>query len=54
MVKKINVKVNDKVIIVSVDWDFFGRLLIVVNIWEINLKEVLSYELLVVLFVFVY
>ena len=45
MAKKTNVKANDKVITVSADRDLFGRLLIAANTREINLKEVLSYEL---------
>ena len=45
MAKKANVKVDDRVITVSADRDFFGRLLIAANTQEINLKEVLSYKL---------
>ena len=45
MAKKTNVKANDKVITVGADRDLFGRLLIAANTREINLKEVLSYEL---------
>ena len=45
MAKKTNVKVNDTVITVSADRDLFRRLLIAANTREINLREVLSYEL---------
>ena len=45
MAKKTNVKAKDRVITVSADQDLFGRLLIAANTREINLKEVLSYEL---------
>ena len=45
MVKKTNVKANDRVITVSADRDLCVRLLIAANTGEINLKEVLSYEL---------
>ena len=45
MVKKTNMKANGRVITVSADRDLFGRLLIAANTREINLKEVLSYEL---------
>ena len=44
--KKIQVKaVNDKLVTVGVDRELFGRLLIAANIRQINLKEVLCYEL---------
>ena len=46
LTKKIQVKAADeKVITVGADRDLFGRLLIVANVRQINLKEVLSFEL---------
>lgn len=46
MSKKLNVKAaNDKVITINADRDLFGRLLIAANARQINLKEVLHYEL---------
>ena len=46
MTKKVKVKAGDeKSITVHVDRDLFGRLLIVANARQINLMEVLSYEL---------
>ena len=47
MTKKVKVKAGDeKSITVHADRDLFGRLLIVANARQINLMEVLSYELL--------
>lgn len=43
--KKIQVKAADEVISVGADRDLFGRLLIVTNVRQINLKEVLGFEL---------
>lgn len=44
--KKIHVKAsNEKIITVNADRDLFGRLLIAANVRQINLKEVLCYEL---------
>jgi len=46
LTKKIQVKTADeKVITMGADRDLFGRLLIVANVRQINLKEVSSYEL---------
>ena len=46
MTKKVKVKAGDeKSITVHADRDLFGRLLIVANARQINLMEVLSYEL---------
>ena len=46
MSKKVKVKYgDDKSITVHADRDLFGRLLIVANVRQINLQEVLSYEL---------
>ena len=46
MTKKVKVKAGDeKSITVQADRDLFGRLLIVTNTHQINLMEVLSYEL---------
>ena len=43
---KIQVKaVNDKLVTVGADRELFGRLLIAANVRQINLKEVLCYEL---------
>ena len=43
--KNISLKSNDKLVTVNADRDLFGRLLIVSNVRQINLKEVLCYEL---------
>ena len=44
--KKVQVKaVNDKLVAVGADRELFGCLLIVTNVGQINLKEVLCYEL---------
>ena len=44
--KKVQVKaVNDKLVTVGADRELFGRLLIAANVRQINLKEVLCYEL---------
>ena len=44
--RKIQVKaVNDKLVTVGADRELFGRLLIAANVRQINLKEVLCYEL---------
>ena len=44
--KKVQVKaINDKLITVGADRELFGRLLIAANVRQINLKEVLCYEL---------
>ena len=44
--KKVQVKAaNDKLVTVGADRDLFGRLLIAANVRQINLKEVLCYEL---------
>ena len=49
--RKIQVKaVNDKLVTVSADRELFGRLLIATNVRQINVKEVLCYELSSVLF----
>ena len=44
--RKVQVKaVNDKLVTVGADRELFGRLLIAANVRQINLKEVLCYEL---------
>ena len=44
--RKIQVKaVNDKLVTAGADRELFGRLLIAANVRQINLKEVLCYEL---------
>ena len=43
--KKIRVRSNDKLVIVNVDWDLFGRLLIITNTRQICLKNILSFEI---------
>eukprot|EP00794_Sanderia_malayensis_P016393 gene16393-18031_t len=44
--KKVQVKaVNDKLVTVGADRDLFGRLLIAANVRQINLRDVLCYEL---------
>lgn len=49
--KKTSIKsTNEKLVSVSTDRDLFGRLLIAANARQINLREVLSYELLTVPF----
>lgn len=46
MTKKVKVKAADeKIVTVSADRDLFGRLLIVANACQINLMEVMTYEL---------
>ena len=46
MTKKVKVKAGDeKSITVHADRDLFGRLLIIANAHQVNLREVLSYEL---------
>ena len=47
MTKKVKVKAGDEksIFTVHADRDLFGRLLIVANARQINLMEVLSYEL---------
>ena len=52
---KIQVKaVNDNLVTVGADRELFGRLLIAANVRQINLKEVLCYELSSVLFSLAY
>ena len=46
MTKKVKMKASeDKIVTISADRDLFGRLLIVSNVRQINLMEVMTYEL---------
>ena len=36
---------NGKLVVITEDRDLFGRLLIVANLQQVNLREILSYEL---------
>ena len=47
--KKTKMKGTDeKLVVITEDRDLFGRLLIITNVWQVNLREILSYDHLAV------
>jgi len=46
MTKKTTIKgITEKLVAITEDWDLFGRLLIVANARQVNLSEILCFEL---------